>query len=84
MDTLIVLSVAGVLTCWAIAAYSIWRWGPGIRRRSVHCPNLKVRAKVEADQRQAEFACLCVIEIRGCSLIPSRMPSCGKECIARV
>lgn len=84
METTIGLAVATVLVCWAIAAYGIWKWGPGIRHRSVYCPNLKLLAKVEADQREAEFACLRVVDIKGCSLIPARTPSCGKECMAQV
>lgn len=58
MSGIITLEATGVLACWAVVAYTIWKWGPGLRKRSVRCPEKKVRAKVLADQREAEFGCL--------------------------
>ena len=83
MDTIIALELAGVLAAWGVAAYSIWRWGPGLRKRSVTCPNTKRTARVLADQREAEFGCLRVADVETCSLIPSQVLSCGKGCLAK-
>ena len=83
MDTMIAFELAGVLAAWGVAAYSIWRWGPGLRKRSVRCPSKKVRATVLADQREPEFGCLRVVDVETCSLIPSQVLSCGKGCLAK-
>jgi len=84
MDTIILLEVAGVIAAWAVVAFTIWRWGPGLRRRTVSCPNLKVHAQVVANQREAEFGCLRVHDIQSCSLIPDVLLDCKKECLARL
>lgn len=71
-----------MLVCWAIAAYLIWKWGPGLRKRSVQCPEKKVRAVVMADQREGDFACLRVADVRSCSLLAEKPLSCGKGCLS--
>ena len=84
MDSIIALEVATVFSAWAVAGFTIWKWGPGFRKRSVTCPNTKRTARVLADQREAEFGCLRVVDVRTCSLIPSQVLSCGKDCIAKI
>ncbi len=84
MNNMIVLEIVGVLAAWTVAAYAIWRWGPGMRNRSVRCPEKKVRAKVLADQREAEFGCLRVADITACSLLPGAPVTCAKECLLRL
>ncbi len=84
MDTIILLEIAGVLASWAVVGYAIWKWGPGIRKRSVPCPNLKVQADVVADQRESEFGCLRIVDIRDCLLIPSAVVTCKKDCLAHL
>jgi hypothetical protein len=81
MDNIILLEIIGVLAAWTVVGYAIWRWGPGVRRRTVRCPEKKVRAKVLADQREAEFGCLHVVDIATCSLLPGASVTCGKECL---
>ena len=84
MDTIILLEIAGVLASWAVVAFAIWKWGPGVRKRSVPCPNLNVHAEVLTDQRESEFGCLRVVDIRDCSLIPSAVVTCQKDCLAHL
>ena len=84
MDSIIALEIATVLAAWAVVVFTIWKWGPGLRKRSVTCPNTKRAARVLADQREAEFGCLRVVDVRTCSLIPSQVLSCGKDCIAKI
>jgi hypothetical protein len=83
MDSIILLEIAAVLVAWAVVAFTIWKWGPGIRKRSVKCPNTKRTARVLADQREAEFGCLRVADIETCSLIPSQALTCGKGCLEK-
>ena len=84
MDSIIVLEIATVIAAWAVAAFTIWKWGPGLRKRSVACPNKKRTARVLADQREAEFGCLRVVDVETCSLIPGQELNCGKGCLAKI
>ena len=84
MNSIIALEIAGVIAAWTVAGFTIWKWGPGLRKRFVTCPNTKRTARVLADQREAEFGCLRVVDVRTCSLIPSQVLSCGKDCIAKI
>jgi hypothetical protein len=83
-DYAMVLAVIVGLAIWALAGYAIWKWGPGLRKCSVRCPEKSVRATVLADQREAEFGCLTVIDVKACTLAPNAPLRCGKECMARL
>jgi len=80
MTTIIKEALVGVAVCWATAGYLIWKWGPGLRKRSVRCPERKVRATVLADQREAEFGSLRVVDVKKCSLLTPAHPDCAKQC----
>ncbi len=84
MDTIITLEVATVIAAWIVAGFTIWKWGPGLRKRSVTCPNKKRTARVLADQREAEFGCLRVVDVETCSLLPGHEVACGKACLAKL
>jgi hypothetical protein len=84
MSEIIIAEILGVLLAWVVTGYAIWKWGPGLRKRTVSCAELKVHAQVLAEQREAEFGCLRVVDLKACSLIPSAVPSCDKECMARL
>jgi hypothetical protein len=81
MTNIYVLEISTVLVCWAVAGYVIWKWGPGFRKRAVGCPEKKVRARVMADQREAEFGCLRVADVESCSLFPGADLTCSKACV---
>jgi len=82
MKVIIALEIGGVLICWAVLARAIWKWGPGLRRRSVHCPEKERQAKLLADQREAEFGCLHVVGVSDCSLA-GNLP-CSKGCMTQL
>ena len=84
MNTLIAIEAFGVLLCWAVLAYAIWKWGPGLRWRSVRCPERSARARVLADQREAEFGSLRVAEVAACSLLGNAPLACSKGCLKRL
>jgi len=84
MANIYVLEVLTILVCWAVAGYAIWRWGPGLRNRAVGCPEKKVRAQVAADQREAEFGCLRVADVKSCSLFSGAALTCNKACVPRL
>jgi len=78
MTTLIKEAMVGVVAGWIVAGYAIWKYGPGLRKRFVRCPERKVRATVVADQREAQFGCLRVVDVKACSL--SAQMDCSKQC----
>jgi hypothetical protein len=84
MTSLIELEVLAVLAAWALVGYSIWKWGPGKRNRTVVCPEKKVKAKVRADQREGEFGSLRVADVTRCSLVEGEPLTCDKACVARL
>jgi hypothetical protein len=84
MNAIIGLEVAGVLVCWVTAAHAIWKVGPGLRGRRVRCPEKKLRARVLAEQREAEFGSLRTIDVKVCSLLPGGPLTCRKACLARL
>lgn len=73
-----------MLGTWTVAAFAIWKWGPGIRRRSVRCPEKGVLAEVMADQQEGDFGCLRVVDVRRCSLVPGDMLNCERECMVKL
>jgi len=84
MNDITIFEIFGVLICWLVLARAIWKWGPGLRRRSVRCPEKRVGAKVLADQREAEFGCLQIVDVKECSLLQHGPVTCGKGCVARL
>jgi len=84
MNGIIALEIFGVVICWLLLAHAIWKWGPGLRKRSVRCPEKRVGAKVLADQREAEFGCLRVADVKECSLLGKAPLFCGKGCTIRL
>jgi len=84
MDYKLAFGVIINLAIWTLAGYAIWKSGPGQRKRSVRCPEKSVRATVLADQRQADFGCLHVVDVKECMLFPNAPLDCGKHCMARL
>jgi len=84
MNGILPLEILGVLICWAVVARAIWQWGPGLRSRSVSCPEKRLGAKVLADQREGDFGCFRVADVRACSLLGNGPPACSKGCMARL
>jgi len=83
MNNIIALEISGVIICWMVLARAIWKWGPGLRRRSVRCPEKRDHASVLADQREAEFGCLRMVDVKECSLLKNGPVTCSKGCVAR-
>jgi len=84
MNGIIALEIIGVVICWMVLARAIWKWGPGLRWRSARCPEKSVSAKVLADQREGEFDCLRVADVKACSLFKDAPLACDKGCLVRL
>ena len=84
MAEIISLEALGVLLAWTVTGYAIWKWGPGLRTRKVRCPDRGVRARVLAEQREGDFACLHVVDLSACSLAHGGVLTCDKKCISQL
>lgn len=84
MNNNFLLVVAFMLICWAITAYVIWKWGPGIRPRSVQCPEKNHNAEILAEQVEGDFNCLRVVDVKCCSLVPGEMLTCDRGCLRQL
>lgn len=82
METAQLVAILTVLVAWAVAFYTIRRWGPGRARRAVRCPEKKARARVVVEQRESEFGRLAVTDVTACSLLDGPV-TCDKACLAR-
>ncbi len=58
MDTTIIFALIGVVIAWGIASLSIRRWGPGIVRRTLLCPEKQAPARVTFRHREGSFGSL--------------------------
>ena len=84
MNNDFLLVIAFMLTCWAITAYLIWKWGPGIRPRTVQCPEKNRDAEILAEQVEGDFSCLRVVDVKQCSLVPGEILTCDRSCMRRL
>ena len=80
------LFAAAAIAVSAVAAglYVIHRWGPGITRRSVRCPEKNVRARIEVSRKEGSFGALLEPDVSSCSLFPEGSPDCDKKCLGSV
>jgi hypothetical protein len=84
MEGVYVLISLTLFACLVITGVAIWNWGPGIRKRSVFCPEKKRRARILAAQVEGDFACLRVVDVKRCSLVPGDMLTCDRQCLTRL
>lgn len=88
MTSAVLLALMAVIAVWALAAFFIWQWGPGVKERSVWCPVYKQRATVLVQLKEALFvnsyAGLSVTDVKECSLFKFTPLKCHKQCLQRM
>ncbi len=81
----IAVTIVAVLALWAVAAFAVWYWGPGLRRRTVWCPVFKMHANIVTEQKEGGFedsyAGLAVMDVKRCSLFKGQAVRCEKDCL---
>lgn len=82
-DAAQLLAILAVAAAWSVFAYTVWRWGPGRRRRSVRCPEKNKRARLVVEQRESGFGTLQVTDVTACSLLPDGPVTCDKQCLRK-
>ena len=75
-------TVGGVLICWTVLAVTVTRWGPGVRRRRVKCPEKNQRASVLIELKEVAYGVTQAVDIKACSFFPHGDPiNCDKRCL---
>lgn len=69
---------AGVV---AAGLYLVYRWGPGVARRRVRCPEKKTQAQVAVLRKEGSFGALVEADVISCSLLPEGPIDCSKKCL---
>ena len=77
--TSVALALAGLML--AVAAYVIYRLGPGSERRTIICPEKKLIAEIKVVRREGSFATLLPPDVVSCTLIPGGPIDCSKACL---
>ncbi len=78
-------AIGGVLCCWVVLAVTVTRWGPGVQRRRVKCPEKNQRASVLVENRETSYGFTQAVDIRACSFFPHGSPiNCNKGCLQRL
>ena len=83
-DPAVLVVLAGVVLMWLIVAVVVGRWGPGIIRRIVRCPEKRSVARVSVLYKEAGFGSVRAEDVVNCSLLGSGPVSCDKDCLSRV
>ena len=81
MDTAIVFALIGVVIAWSIVFGIIRRWGPGIARRTLRCPEKEAPARVTFQRLEGSFGSLKAADVQECSLFPDAPVTCDKHCL---
>lgn len=84
MTTWFFFAVVVVLGAWIAAAFAIRRWGPGIARRRVFCPEQKVPTHVMARASEAGYGAIRTTDIVKCDLLGPGPVTCEKHCMVRL
>lgn len=61
--------------------YLIHRYGPGVVRRRVRCPEKKTQAQVAVLRKEGSFGALVEADVISCSLVPEGPIDCEKKCL---
>ena len=84
MESFPIFVLVLMLACLAVTGLAIWKWGPGMHRRSVLCPEKNRKARILAEQVEGAFCCLRVVDVKNCSLVSGGNLTCDRQCISRL
>ena len=84
LDLGILSVLTGVGLLWLVVGFVMHRWGPGVSRRVVLCPETKSVARVSVVYKEGGFGAVQASDIVRCSLFGGGPVSCEKHCLSRV
>lgn len=83
-DFAILVVLAGVALIWLVVGFTLRRWGPGVSKRIVRCPETKSVARISVLYKEADFGSTQAQDIVHCSLFGGGPVTCEKKCLRRV
>lgn len=84
LDLAVLSTLTAVVLLWLIVGYVMHRWGPGVSKRLVRCPETKSLARVSVIYREGGFGSVQASDIVRCSLFGGGPVTCEKHCLSRV
>lgn len=81
------VTIGAVILCWGVLFVTLTRWGTGVHKRRVVCPEKKRRATVlveHTETAEAGFGSVQATDIKACSFFPNSPVNCEKECLSRL
>jgi hypothetical protein len=84
MTTELGLAMAAVVVAWILVGFAVRRWGPGLVRRHVRCPEKHCRATVMAMQVESGYGAIRTSDVLACDLLGNRPVDCAKHCLSRL
>ena len=82
-DLSLLIMVGGVLLLWLVVGLAVRRWGPGVSKHLVRCPETKSLARVSFVYKEAGFGSVQATDVTRCSLFGSGPVACDKHCLSR-
>ena len=86
MDFAFGLGLLGAFLIWLVVAFTVRRWGPGVRRRRVRSPEnaRRRRARVAVKYVESGFGAVRADDVAACSLFGSGPVTCDRACLSRL
>ncbi len=75
---------AGLLIIWVVVGLAIRRWGPGVARHTVRCPETRTSAHISVQYIESGFGAVRPQDIVTCSLFAGGPVTCDKACLSRL
>ena len=84
LDLAFLIVLAGLALLWLVVGFTMRRWGPGVSKHIVRCPETKTLARVGVLYEESDFGSVRAADVVRCSLFGGGPVKCHKDCLTRV
>lgn len=82
--TSFLMGFTGLLIIWLVVGLAIRRWGPGVTRRTVRCPETRTSAHISVQYAEHGFGAVRAEDVVACSLFAGGPVTCDRGCLTRL
>ena len=82
--TSFLMGFAGLLMIWLVVGLAIRRWGPGVARHTVRCPETRTSARISVQYIEGGFGAVRAQDVVTCSLFAGGPVTCDRACLSRL
>lgn len=82
--TSFLIGFAGLLMIWLVVGLAIRRWGPGVARHTVRCPETRTSARISVQYTESGFGAVRAQDVVACSLFAGGPVTCDRACLSRL